>query len=42
MDRFSQGIAGKTGGKDIVSGQNIVLSNSLTIPAKTFMLIELK
>lgn len=42
VDRFSQGLAGKTGGKDIVSGQNIVLSNSLTVPAKTFMLIELK
>jgi glycosidase len=40
--RFSQGLNGKKGGKDIVSGERIDLSKPFSIPAKTFMLIELK
>jgi glycosidase len=41
-ERFAQGLAGKTTGKDIVSGKDIDLSKSISVPAKTFMLIELK
>ncbi|HEX5669647.1 MAG TPA: alpha-amylase family glycosyl hydrolase [Chitinophagaceae bacterium] len=41
LERFGEGLAGKTAGKDIVTGQNISLSGSLSVPGKTFMLIEL-
>lgn len=42
MARFSEGLAGKTGGRDIISGQTVDLASSLNIPGKTFVLIELK
>jgi len=41
-ERFSEGLAGKRAGKDIVSGQDVDLATSVSIPGKTFMLIELK
>ncbi|HSF46452.1 MAG TPA: alpha-amylase family glycosyl hydrolase, partial [Chitinophagaceae bacterium] len=42
MERFSEGLGGKTTGKEIITGKDVVLTGNLTVPAKTFMLIELK
>lgn len=41
MSRFAEGLAGKTKGKDVVSGASLALTDKLTVPGKTFMLIEL-
>jgi glycosidase len=42
MARFSQGLSGRKAGKDVVSGKQVDVSGTLSVPAKTFMLIELK
>lgn len=42
LGRFSQGIKSFTRGKDILSGKQLILENSLTIEGKTSMVIELK
>jgi glycosidase len=42
MERFSEGLGGKKSGKEIISGKEFSLSGTLSVPAKTFMLIELK
>jgi glycosidase len=42
MERFIEGLAGKSSGKDIVTGQNISLTGNLSVPAKTFMLIDIR
>ena len=42
MARFSEGIADKTSGIDIISDQEINLSEKFTIQGKTSAIIELK
>lgn len=42
MKHFSESLNGFTKGKDIISDKEISLQNSLTIPAKTSMVIELQ
>lgn len=42
LNRFSEGLKSFTKGKDIISDKEISLQNSLTIPAKGSMIIELK
>jgi glycosidase len=41
MQRFSEGLGGKKSGKEIISGKDVSLSGNLSVPAKSFMLIEL-
>ncbi|TDX95736.1 glycosidase [Chryseobacterium daecheongense] len=41
LKRFSEGIKNVSKGKDIISGKEVSLENSLNIPAKTSMIIEL-
>jgi neopullulanase len=41
MERFIEGLSGKNSGKDIFTGQNLSLTGNLSVPAKSFMLIEL-
>ena len=38
---YSEGLAGRKQGRDIISGASITLGDKLTVPAKTFMLVEL-
>jgi neopullulanase len=38
---YSEGLAGRKQGRDIISGSSITLGDKLTVPAKTFMLVEL-
>ncbi len=42
MSRFSEGLDGKTTGKEIITGQEMSLTSSIQVPAKTFMLVELR
>jgi neopullulanase len=42
MQRFAEGMGGKTKGKDVLSAEELDLTKSLNVPAKTFMLIELR
>ena len=41
LSRYSEGLAGRNRGRNIVSGTSITLDDKLMVPAKTFMLIEL-
>jgi neopullulanase len=42
MLRYTEGYAGKSEGRDVISGRNLQLDGKLTIPAKTFLLIEVQ
>ena len=42
MDRFSEGLANYKNGTDIITNNNLDLTEELFIPAKTSMIIELK
>ncbi|ALR29943.1 alpha-amlyase [Chryseobacterium sp. IHB B 17019] len=42
LKRFDESLKGFSKGKDVISNQEFLLQNSLTIPAKTSMIIELK
>jgi len=43
LNRFAESLAGFLRGKDVISGKELNLNtNTLAIPAKTPMLIELK
>jgi hypothetical protein len=42
MERFIEGLGGRKSGKEIITGRELTLSGTLTVPAKTFMLIELR
>ncbi len=42
LDRYKEGLGSATSGFDIISDQNIALSNELKIKAKSAMIIELK
>ncbi|MCY0970223.1 glycoside hydrolase family 13 protein [Chryseobacterium wangxinyae] len=41
LKRFSEAIKSSVKGKDVISGKEISLQNSLSVPAKTSMIIEL-
>lgn len=41
MERFSEGLGGKKSGKEIITGKELSLTGTMSVPAKTFMLIEL-
>lgn len=42
LKRFAESLNGFTKGKDIISGKDILLQNSMNIPAKTPLIIELE
>jgi glycosidase len=42
LTRFTEGLGGKTAGKEIIKGQDLQLTDKLNVPAKTFMIIELR
>ncbi|MDH6253247.1 glycosidase [Chryseobacterium sp. H1D6B] len=42
LSRFQESLQGFTAGKEVVSGKEFSLQNSLTLPAKTSMIIELQ
>jgi len=42
LSRFSEGLNGNTSGKDIITGEQVNLSNSLSIKEKSSVVIELK
>ena len=41
LKRFSEAIKSSVKGKDVISDKEISLQNTLTVPAKTSMVIEL-
>jgi len=42
LSRFAEGLAGNTSGKDVISGEQVNLNNSLKIKGKSSLVIELK
>ena len=42
LDRFAEMLAGVTSGKDILTGENHSLANSLQVPARGVMVLELE
>ncbi|WP_034922888.1 glycoside hydrolase family 13 protein [Gillisia sp. CAL575] len=42
LSRFSEGLDGSTSGKDIITGEQVNLNNSLNIKGKSSLIVELK
>jgi glycosidase len=42
LDRFTERIQGYTQGRDVVAGTTIALDDTLTVPAKTPLILELR
>ncbi|REC46433.1 glycoside hydrolase family 13 protein [Chryseobacterium pennipullorum] len=42
LNRFEESLEGFTKGKEVISGKEIILQNTLSIPAKTSLIIELE
>ena len=42
LDYYSEGIRGRKHGHEIISSSEFELNDKLTVPAKTFMIIELR
>ena len=42
LDRFEERIQGHTAGRDVISGATVALGDSLTVPARTPMVLELR
>ena len=42
LKRFAESLNGFTKGKEVISGKEMLLQNSMNIPAKTPLIIELE
>jgi hypothetical protein len=42
LDRFAERLRGHTAGHDVISGETVTLTDTLTVPARTPMVLELR
>lgn len=42
LSRFREGLAGRTAGKDVITGNTVTLTGKLTIGAKAFMMVDIQ
>ncbi|MFB6099325.1 MAG: cyclomaltodextrinase C-terminal domain-containing protein [Salinibacter sp.] len=42
LERFEERLQGYAAGQDVISGRTVALNDTLTVPAKTPMVLELR